>query len=95
MLVDCNLDFYYLKEFIMRYLLLVMYFFSAVSFASHCSGGSERDHDHSEETSEAKANAVQWIKRIKKLKARANVVQWIKRAKKKSNKFVTLGVCYF
>ena len=39
----------------MKYLLLVMYFFSAVSFASHCSSGSEGDHDHSEETSETES----------------------------------------
>ena len=42
----------------MRYLLLVLYFFSAVSFANHCSGehnDADRtaDHDHAEETKES------------------------------------------
>ena len=43
----------------MRYLLLVLYFFSAVSFAGHCSGAHKDDadraaeHDHTEETKES------------------------------------------
>ena len=43
----------------MRYLLLVLYFFSAVSFAGHCSGAHKddadrsADHDHAEETKES------------------------------------------
>lgn len=53
----------------MRYLLLVMYFFSAVSFASHCSGGSERDHDHSEEASEAKSQCSSMDKENKEVKS--------------------------
>ena len=53
----------------MRYLLLVMYFFSAVSFASHCSGGSERDHDHSEKTSEAKSQCSTMDKENKEVKS--------------------------
>ena len=53
----------------MRYLLLVIYFFSAVSFASHCSGGSERDHDHSEETSEAKSQCSTMDKENKEVKS--------------------------
>ena len=53
----------------MRYLLLVIYFFSAVSFASHCSGGSERDHDHSEETSEAKSQCSTMDKENKEAKS--------------------------
>ena len=64
----------------MKYLLLVMYFFSAVSFASHCSGGDDRDQ-HSEETSEAKV-AAQWIKQAKKQKMKVNAAQWLKQAKK-------------
>ena len=43
----------------MRDLLLVLYFFSAVSFAGHCSGAHKADadraadHDHAEETKES------------------------------------------
>ena len=43
----------------MKYLLLVLYFFSAVSFAGHCSGAHKddadraADHDHTEETKES------------------------------------------
>ena len=42
----------------MRYLLLVLYFFSAVSFAGHCSGAHKdadrkADHNHAEENKES------------------------------------------
>ena len=66
----------------MKYLLLVMYFFSAVSFASHCSGGDDRDHDHSEETSEAKSQCSTMDKENKEAKDESNAAQWIKQAKK-------------
>tara|TARA_A100001011_G_scaffold196474_1_gene204783 strand:- start:416 stop:601 length:186 start_codon:yes stop_codon:yes gene_type:complete len=46
-----------------------MYFFSAVIFASHCSSGSERDHDHSEETSEAKSQCSTMDKENKEVKS--------------------------
>ena len=51
----------------MRYLLLAIYFFSAISFASHCSGGS--DHDHSEETSESKSQCSTMDKENKEAKS--------------------------
>ena len=38
----------------MKYLLLVMYFFSTIAFANHCGGGDESHSDvHTEESQEA------------------------------------------
>ena len=40
----------------MKYLLFVLYFFSTVSFASHCSGAHDDDDhraDHTEESKES------------------------------------------
>ena len=38
----------------MKYLLLVLYLFSTVSFAGHCSAGASHDKDHEAKHSEMK-----------------------------------------
>ena len=37
----------------MRYLLLVVYLFSAASFAGHCSAGASHDRDHDKEAKQS------------------------------------------
>ena len=47
-----------LWRFIMKYLLLVAYLFSATSFASHCNAGASHDeeHEHDSKASHSEMN---------------------------------------
>ena len=46
----------------MRYLLLVLYFFSAVSFAGHCSGAHKDDADRAADNAEETKESVKMEK---------------------------------
>ena len=54
-----------LWRYIMKYLLLVAYLFSATSFAGHCNAGASHDDDHDHD-SEASHSEMKKESKVKK-----------------------------